>query len=131
MSGLNTILIIELRFVVFSYKHLATFAHKVKLNTLLTIITFLLFILTTYLIFKGRIFKNTSIPSSYIAIAFALKLLVIVAFVNYLNSHSEYDLKRDHESYLNDSNVLNSVYHKDPKAYFKLLLGLDNSDETR
>lgn len=98
---------------------------------MLTIITFLLFTLTTYFIFKGRIFKNTSIPSSYIAIAFALKLLVIVAFVNYLNSHPEYDLKGDHESYLNDSNVLNSVYHKDPKAYFKLLLGLDNSDETR
>lgn len=97
----------------------------------MTFITFLLFILILYLIFKGILFKKSPISSSTIAIVFAIKFLAITASVNYLDHHPAFDLKGDHEAYLNDSYVLNAVFYQEPTTYFKLLTGLDDTDITK
>lgn len=97
----------------------------------MTLITFLLFAVSVFLIYKGKIFKSTLVSSKLIAFVFAIKFLFIILFVSYLDKHKEFDLKGDHDYYLHDAKVLNNVFYQSPTTYFKLLSGLDNSEDTR
>lgn len=97
----------------------------------MTLITFLLFAVSVFLIYKGKIFKSTLVSSKLIAFVFAFKFLFILSFVSYLDKHKEFDLKGDHDYYLYDAKILNNVFYQSPTTYFKLLFALDNSENTR
>jgi|GEM_PF-2957584 len=101
------------------------------MNILLQFLTVTLFFCLIFLILSKKIFKSSSLSPGYVCGIFALKFILVSSFAFYLDKHPEYDLKGDHKYYLNDAKVLNRVFYSDPVAYFKLLTGLDNSNETR
>lgn len=94
-------------------------------------LTVTLFVCFIFLILNKKIFKSSFLSSRSICSIFALKFVLVSFFVFYLDKHHEYDLKGDHEYYLNDAKVLNRVFYSDPVTYFMLLTGFDNSDATK
>lgn len=95
------------------------------------LITFiiLLFLLSLYAIYKGKVLKSSLIPSPLIALVFGIKFIGIIIFITYIGGNKEYDLIGDHTSFLNDAKVLNDVFYESPITYFKFLFGLENSPE--
>lgn len=91
----------------------------------------IVFFCFVFLILKKKLFKLSNLSPSYVCSIFILKFILVSSFVFYLEKHPEYDLKGDHEYYLNDARVLNRVFYRDPVIYFKLLTGFDNSETTK
>lgn len=86
------------------------------------------FISVQILILKGNIFKWSKLSNRLISIIFSLKFLIIAGFVYFLNQHPQYDLKHDHNNFIEDAQLLANVFHHDPIEYFKLLTGTETSE---
>lgn len=88
--------------------------------------TLLIYIVLQLLIFRVGIFRWSSIPSWLISAVFSLKFLVILGFVWALDFFPQFDLKGDHNHFINDSEILADVFKDNPAEYFKLLTGLES-----
>lgn len=95
-----------------------------------TLIT-LLYLLLNFLIIKGHILRADFISSKLTAFLFSIKFIVVILFVSYFQNNQNYDLIGDHNSYWNDAIELRNVAKSSPSTYFKLLIGIDNTQETQ
>lgn len=87
------------------------------------LITLLVFLFIIYLLYRKKIFVNSSISSKLITLIFVIKFLFISGFVYYAKHYNQ-QIIPDHFDYLRNSEQLANIWKNHPKDYLKLMANI-------